>query len=106
LESALEEELTTKVRVLCETNKLWRRQRGWEMDVRSTFLLLLGERKGNDMIAKFKTLRSSLTITIISTSSFEWGNGRRKFIKVYFDFTILCFLEFFFLRFLLAFVSS
>jgi len=36
LESALEEELTRKVRALCETNKLWR-QRGWEMGVRSTF---------------------------------------------------------------------
>ncbi len=51
------------------------------------------------MIEKFKTLRSSLTITIISTSSFEWGNGRRKFIKAYFDFTILCFWSFSFFVF-------
>jgi hypothetical protein len=98
LESALEEELTRKVREICETNKLWR-QRGWENGCEKHILLLLGERKGkerkgNDMIEKFKTLRSSLTITIISTSSFEWGNGRRKFIKVYFDFTILCFWSF------------
>jgi hypothetical protein len=47
LESALEEELTRKVRVLCETNKLWR-QKGIGNGCEKHILLLLGERKGKE----------------------------------------------------------
>jgi hypothetical protein len=92
LETALEEEAYNE-----GSSTLWNKQAvegegdgKWVWEAHSPFVRWK-ERKGNErnMIEKFKPLRSSLTITIISTSSFEWGNGRRKFIKVYFDFTIL-----------------
>lgn len=101
LESALEEELTRKVRVLCETNKLWwQRDRKWVWEAHSPFVRWK-ERKGKEMtwLKSSKLWEVAWLFTIISTSSFEWGNGRRKFIKVYFDFTILCFWSFSFFVF-------
>jgi hypothetical protein len=77
LESALEEELTRKVRALCETKQAVE-AKGMGNGCEKHILPLLGERKGTNMIEKFKTLRSSLTITIISTSIFRMGKWKAK----------------------------